>query len=207
MVINVASAKPKEVSIGLRAKTARAIAVVLSGPASSPRFIRRTELSLADPADPATRQPYHEVMDLPWEGAKIAVRNINARIEAISSKALARLVGELEAQGFTVCCIAIVGAGNRDLQRIGSTHIRAHAAEGVLFRHVLEVAAGANNLKYRAFDERVLDQIAEAELKRTPADLKNQLAEIGRIAGSPWRADEKAAATVAWLALAAREKK
>jgi hypothetical protein len=52
-----------------------------------------------------------------------------------------------------------------------------------------------------------LDEIAAAELKRPLAGVKNQLAEMGRIAGSPWRADEKAAATAAWLALAGRAKK
>lgn len=203
----MAKAKRRDVSIGLRAKTGRAIAVVLSGPATAPRFITRTELSLADPADPPTSQPYHEVMDLPWEQAKIAVRKINKRVEAISSRALARLVREIEARGLAVDGVAIVGAGDRVLEKIGSNHIRAHAAEGVLFRHVLEVAAKENKLKSRAIDERKLDDFAPGELKRSAAEIRDQLAEIGKVAGSPWRADEKAAATAAWLALASRGKK
>jgi len=206
-VIKVADPKPKYASVGLRAKTGRAVAVVLDGPRDSPRVIRRTELRLTDPSQPATSQPYHEVMDLPWEEAKVAVRKISAIVEEIASKALARLVREIEAEGFTVRGIGIAGAGNRDLDKIGSTHIRAHAAEGVLFRRVLEVAAGRNKQKHRAFDERALDEIAAKELKRPSADLKNHLAEMGRSAGSPWRADEKAAALAAWLALAGRAKK
>ncbi|HXF40905.1 MAG TPA: hypothetical protein VN687_14405 [Blastocatellia bacterium] len=206
-VIIVANPKPKYASIGLRAKTGRAIAVALGGPPDSPRVIRRTELRLTDPSQPATSQPYHEVMDLPWEEAKAAVRKISAIVENIASKALAQLVREIEAERVTVRGIGIAGAGNRDLEKIGSTHIRAHAAEGVLFRHVLEVAARRNKQKHRAFDERTLDEIAANELKRPSADIKNHLAEMGRSAGSPWRVDEKAAALAAWLALAGRAKK
>ena len=53
------------VSIGLRAKTARAIVVVLGGSTDSPAVLAKTEIKLADPKVPATAQPYHEVMDLP----------------------------------------------------------------------------------------------------------------------------------------------
>lgn len=203
----MAKAKSKEVSIGLRSKTGRAIAVVLSGPAGAPQFIRRTEVKLTDPADEATSQPYHEVIDLPWHEAKIAAKQISAKIEIIAAKALSNLVQELKSDGFNVARIGIAGAGDRDLERIGSTHIRAHAAEGVLFRHVLQIAAAENELKSRAIDERVIDDIASVELKRPPAEIKNHLAELGRIAGSPWRSDEKTAALAAWLALAGRAKK
>lgn len=195
--------KLTRVSIGLRAKTARAIAVVVSGPLDSPIVIKRTELTLADPARPETGQPYHEVMDLPWIHAQVAVRKIASRIETVTSKALARLVRELQTEGFSVCGVGVVGAGDRNLEKIGSTHIRAHAAEGVLFRQVLEVGAEKNGLKSVRFDEKNLDQTAELGLKLPVARIKGQLAEMGRAAGSPWRADEKAAATAAWLALAA----
>lgn len=192
------------VSIGLRAKTGRAIAVVLGGRLDSPHVLKRVELKLADPAFPETSQPYHQVLDLPWEEAQVAVRKIASRIEKLASKELARLVREAQAEGAIVCGVGIVGAGDRNLEKIGSTHIRAHAAEGVLFRAVLEAGAAANALPNRRFDERSLDQTAEAELKLPIAKIKAQLVEMGRSAGSPWRADEKAAATAAWLALAGR---
>ena len=194
------------VSIGLRAKTARAIAVVLGGQPDSPRVLKRVELKLADPAFPETSQPYHEVLDLPWGKAQVAVRKIAARIEKLASKELARLVREVGAEGLIVSGVGIVGAADRNLEKIGSTHIRAHAAEGVLFREVLEVAAVANDLPNRLFNERDLDETAELELKLPIAKIKAQLAEMGRVAGSPWRADEKAAATAAWLALASHRR-
>jgi hypothetical protein len=101
--------------------------------------------------------------------------------------------------------VGIVGAGERNLEKIGSTHIRAHAAEGVLFRAVLEAGAAGNDLPNRRFDEKNLDKTAESELKVSSAKIKGTLAEMGRSAGSPWRADEKAAALAAWLALASHK--
>jgi hypothetical protein len=200
--------KPDEssVAIGLRAKTGRAIAVILGGRLDAPHALKRIELKIADPAFPATIQPYHEVMDLPWDKAQSAARKIAARIEKRASKELARLVKEAKTEGQNILGVGIVGAGDRNLDKIGSPHIRAHAAEGVLFREVLEVASATNDLSNRRYDERTLDAAAETELKLTSAKIKAQLAEMGRIVGSPWRADEKAAATAAWLALAAFRK-
>ena len=189
------------VSIGLRAKTGRAIAVVLGGRLDAPQVLNRVELRIADPAYPETSQPYHEVLDLPWDKAQIAVRKIASKIEKIASREIGRLVREAQAEGAIVCGIGIVGAAERNLEKIGSTHIRAHAAEGVLFRAVLEAGAAANDIPNRRFDERSLDKIAETELRLSTTEIKAQLAEMGRSVGSPWRADEKAAAMAAWLAL------
>jgi hypothetical protein len=193
------------VTIGLRAKTGRAIAVVLGGQLDSPRVLKRVEVKLTDPASPETSAPYHQVLNLPWVKATVAVRRIASKIEKVASRELARLVREAQKDGLIVGGVGIVGAGERNLEKIGSTHIRAHAAEGVLFREVLEFAAAANNLSSRRFDDRSLDVTAELELKLPIAMIKERLAEMGRSAGSPWRADEKAAATAAWLVLAAQD--
>jgi hypothetical protein len=197
-------ADPSPVSIGLRAKTGRAIAVVLGGDPDAPKVLRRVELKLADPAFPETSQPYHEVLELPWEKAQVDVRKIASKIEKLAAREIGRLVREAQSDGVVVCGVGIVGAGDRNLEKIGSTHIRAHAAEGVLFREVLEVGAAANALPSRRFDERTLDATAESELNLPITKIKARLAEMGRSAGSPWRADEKAAAMAAWLILLRR---
>src|SRR6266550_7261969 len=189
------------VCIGLRAKTARAIAVVLGGSSDAPRVLNKFEIRLADPKIPATAQPYHEVMDLPWEESQKAVRKTAAAIEAIARKALAQLIKELKSQGLKVSGAGIVGAKDRDLARIGNYHIRAHAAEGLLFRRVLDLAADANGLKARTFSDRELDQIAVNELGAKSGGVKRKLNDLGRTLPPPWRADEKQAATAAWLVL------
>lgn len=193
--------KSNLVSIGLRAKTARAIAVVLGGSVDAPLVLIKEEIALADPRTPATVQPYHEVMELPWEESQRAVGKWAVIIEAVARKALARLIKQLQSQGMKISGVGIVGARDRDLAKIGNYHIRAHAAEGVLFRRVLDRAADANGLRRRTFPDREFDGLATAELGRKSAEVKQKLNDLGRSLAPPWRADEKQAATAAWLVL------
>ena len=193
--------KSNLVSIGLRAKTGRAVAVVLGGSTDSPLVLKKEEISLADAKVPATAQPYHEVMDLNWEESQKAVRKFAVRIEGIARKALARLIREQRSNGMQVSGVGIIGAKDRELARIGNPHIRAHAAEGVLFRRVLDLAADANGLRRRTFPDREFDQIAMTELGRQSAAMKRMVNDLGRSLAPPWRTDEKQAATAAWLVL------
>jgi hypothetical protein len=186
------------VSIGLRTKAARAIAVVLGGPRDAPLVLKKLEIALADPRIVATTRPYHEVMELPWEESQQAVCKFTGAIEAVASKSLASLIKELQSAGMKVSAVGIVGAKDRDLARIGNFHIRAHAAEGVLFRRVLDLAADANGLKRRTFPDREFAELAAIELG---PGIKQKLNDLGRSLPAPWRADEKQAATAAWLVL------
>ena len=200
----------RRATIGLRAKTGRAIFVVLSDAgdgAEHPQVLTKGELRLTDPKVPATFQPYHEVLDLPWERAKIAVRKTASIIEATATSSLSSLLRQLISDDFEVCGVGIVGAGDRNLEAIGGPHIRAHAAEGLLFRQMLDAAADTNKLYRRTFPERDLSEIAVSELGQRIEWLKQHLDEIGRNAERPWRADEKSAALAAWLTLASVHKK
>ncbi len=105
----------------------------------------------------------------------------------------------------TVVGGGIAGSADRDLSKIGNYHIRAHAAEGLLFRQVLEFATESNKLPHRTFIEKsLLSQAASelvelAELGLTVAQLNKHLKLIGHTAGPPWRAAQRVAATAAWL--------
>jgi hypothetical protein len=190
--------KRRNVAIGLKSKTGRAIAVALSEPAASPEFILREEVLLSDSRRPATMQPYHEVMELPWSDGLVAVQPAIEAIEEIATASLAALIEKLATQGCRVTAVAVVGPADRRLERIGNPHIRAHAAEGVLFRRVLEVAAKANRCRSRSFVD------PAAELKVPPNKVKRVIAALGKSAGSPWRSEEKSAAMAAWALLSQR---
>ena len=177
--------RPNLVAIGLRAKTARAIAVVLGGSIDSPVVVTKSEFKLADPKVPATAQPYHEVMDLSWEESQIAVRTSAAQIESIARTALAKLIEELQKMGMKVSGVGIVGARDRNLARIGNPHIRAHAAEGVLFRRVLDLAADANGLRRETFPDRDFDQIAKARVGSEIASVSRKVNDLGRTVAPP----------------------
>lgn len=188
-------------TIGLKAKTGRAIAVVLRGPADSPQLVKRIELILTDPRIPATFQPYHEVMDLPWNESQVKVKPFIRAIEKVAAKALSDLIRDLQSEGLKVGGIGIAGTADRDLAKLGNYHIRAHAAEGLLFRQVLEFAAKANRLPHRSFIEKSLQTQAASELGFTVAKLNSYLTSLGRSIGPPWRMDQRIAATAAWLTL------
>jgi hypothetical protein len=187
-------------AIGLKPKTGCAFAVVLSGPLNAPQLVKRSELILTDPRVPGTFQPYHEVMELPWNESVKKVKPFVRAIENVAAKALAELIHELRDQGLAVVGVGIVGSADRDLSKIGNYHIRAHAAEGLLFRQVLEAAAETNKLPHRTFVENDL-QTHASELGCTVEQLNNQLNLIGHSAGPPWRTDQRLAATAAWVAL------
>src|SRR6185437_7622257 len=189
------------VAIGLRAKTGRAIAVVIGGASDAPVVLAKTEIKLVDPKIPQTAQPYHVVMELPWEESQRAVRKYARAIEKVAKKALADLINQQRSAGMKVRAVGIVGAPDHDLARIGNFHIRAHAAEGVLFRNVLNLAADANGLKWRIFPDKDFERSVTAELGSRTARIRKQISELGRVVPAPWRADEKQAATAAWMML------
>ena len=193
--------KPNLVSIGLRAKTGRAICVVLGGTTDAPVVVKKLEIALTDPKIDGTFQPYHEVMELPWADSQKAVQKFVRAIEKVARKALANLSRKLKAEGFQIAGVGIVGANDRDLARIGNYHIRAHAAEGVLFRRVLDRAAEANGLSWRKFPDKKFDDLVGAELGRRSEAVKRQMNELSRVVAPPWRSDEKQAAIAAWIVL------
>ena len=188
-------------SIGFREKTGRAIAIALSHGDPSPAYLARWEVVLHDPTIPATSQPHHEVMELPWNDAQAAVRELERGIENVATRVIAALMGDIHSRGFSITGVGVVGSPDRKLERIGNPHIRAHAAEGILFRRVLEVAAANHNLQYRSFSDRKFEEVTLPQLHSKPQEIKNTLVLIGRTAGKPWRADERAAAVAAWLML------
>ena len=162
-------------AVGFRAKTGRAIAVVLD---ESRSFVWRGEVTLSDDEI----GPDHHVMELPWPEAQVAVREL---IVPIEQRALAVLRDVIASVPVSIVTVGVAGSPPRNIDRLGNPHVRAHAAEGILFRRVLEQAAETLGLPCLGLSDRDLD----TSLARP----------FARIAGPPWRADERLAATAAWM--------
>jgi len=191
-------------SLGFRLKTGRAIAVALAGPVTNPRILLRREVPLCDPKVPESRQPYHGgIMPFVPATPKAVARGKRAA-QRVAIAAVRQLAKELRAAGLKLAGVGLVVASNPDLTRIGSSHVRAHALEGIFFREVLEAGARACRLPATLVLEREILARASAGLGRREGDLRRVLARFGEEIGSPWRAEEKSAALGAWLALATR---
>jgi hypothetical protein len=89
-----------------------------------------------------------------------------------------------------------------DPAAVGNPHIRAHASEGQLFRTVLARALSNHQVEPSILVEKDLAGAARKRLGRSDVQIQRALTTFGAVLGRPWRSDEKAAATAAWMALA-----
>ncbi len=199
-------------TIGFRVKSGHAVAVVLEGSAESPRAVARHLVQLCDPEVAETRQPYHDGFYRTEENASEIARRVK-----IVKRCAKKSVDALVQGGRSRFSVRIDGAENRDLTpglhaalvvgsvidpaTVGNPHIRAHAHEGRLFRTVLEEALRSRGIECDVIVEKQLPDRAAADLRRSRAAIARTVATFGKVLGGPWRADEKAAATAAWLAL------
>jgi hypothetical protein len=188
------------VAIGFRVKSGWATAVLLAGPASAPTALDRRRVELSDPKMPMSCQPYHAGIGHAAASGAVVARLIRivGRCAATSFDSLLR---NQASAGRRVRGIGIVVGSTVDPASIANPHIRAHAAEGQLFRRVLERAARRHRLPATVVRERELYATVGQALGHPPARVRSVVALVGRHLGAPWGADEKAAAAAAWLAL------
>lgn len=184
------------IAIGLRVKSGRAIAVILKGPLESPVSVGRQVVELCDPDVAETRQPYHSGMGRAEEDPGTIAKRVKI-IERAASASVSRLTA---AHG--ECCAALVVGSVIDPASVGNPHIRAHANEGRLFRTVLEQALAARGIRTFVIVEKELAETARRRLGAGDREVERRMTELGKVLGKPWRSDEKAAATAAWIALA-----
>ena len=193
--------KLPQAALGFRVKSGWATAVLLADPLQSPQVLDHRLVDLSDPAVPESRQPYHAAMGrLEEDGATVATRLEVVR--RVTNKSVAELLKDYHDTGYKVRSAGLVIGSQIDPASIKNPHIRAHALEGRLFRTALEDAVRSCGLPYSVMVERNAYSKAAAVLARSEDDLKRAVSGFGRSLSGPWRADEKMAALVAWLALA-----
>jgi hypothetical protein len=187
------------VAVGFRVKSGFAIAIVLRGPAAAPTAVARHIVELSDPHVVETRQPYHHGLYTHEEDPRALTQRVKI-VERCAMRSIAALLANPSLAG---CRGAGLVVGSLiDPCTVGNPHIRAHASEGQLFRTVLTSALESHGIRCEIVVEKQLGAAAAARLKRRDADIKRTVSRFGKEVGGPWRADEKAASTAAWLALA-----
>jgi hypothetical protein len=201
------------VAIGFRIKSGYAIAIVLAGSAKSPTVVARRIVELSDPAVAETKQPYHDGFGTEHEDPREIARRVKI-IERCTKQAVDGLIGEVRgatasdgvrrakalAEKSSLRAALVVGSVI-DPQKVGNPHIRAHANEGKLFRTVVEDALRSHGIACDVIVEKQLADRAVSGLRRSDGEIKQTLAKFGKTIGGRWRAEEKAAAIAAWLAL------
>src|SRR6266403_248700 len=192
--------KPRAAALGFRVKPGWAAAVLLTGPARSPRLCDARRIDLSDPQLPETRQPYHAAM-----GKLETDKNkTNQRVDVVrrtAEKSIAKLLAGYRQQNFTIQRAALVVGSRIDPHSVTNPHIRAHALEGQLFRSVLQESLHAHRILSDVLIERDAYARAAVQLKQSNENMRRVIQKFGRDTKAPWRAEQKLAAVAAWVAL------
>lgn len=188
-------------AIGFRVKSGFAVAIALRGSASAPIAVARRVVMMSDPKAPGTKQPYHDGFYQTEENKREIARRVKI-VERCAAASVEALLCESWLDGSSFRRAAIVVGSTIDPTKVGNPHIRAHAYEGQLFRVVLEDALRAAGVQSEVIVEKQLAATTAARLSRRPREIAATLDRFGTTLGRPWRADEKAAAAAAWIALA-----
>jgi len=187
-------------ALGFRVKSGFAIAVALAAPAAAPAPLARVVVALSDPKVKGTKQPFHDGFGTAQEDQAEIARLVTI-IERCARESVAALLAEVRLSGLGCRRAGLVVGSVIDPAKVGNLHIRAHANEGRLFRTVLADALAARQIACDVIVDKTLGATSAKALKRTPAQVAKALGEFGRALGGPWRAEEKAAAAAAWMAL------
>ena len=193
-------------ALGFRAHSGWAAAVAICVPLDAPTVIDRRRIELVKADDPHGKQPYHAAAELELKHAEKLLAQCVKNSTLIARRGLRALVADLRKSGYGVCACGVLQGSGRplpELTKILASHPLLHTAEGVLFRDVLARASDHCGISVTAVRERELFLQGAARLHLSPSELQRRLAEMGKPLGPPWGQDQKFAALVGWLALAA----
>jgi hypothetical protein len=193
-------------ALGLRSHSGWAVAVVVAGPPDAPSVIERRTIEIADLATEGSRQPYHAAARLDLKKAEEFVKRCAESATRLAEGAVRTLINNLRENGCEVLSSGVLLGSGRPAPALAATlasHALIHTAEGDLFRRALTQAIERCGMPLTAVPERELWARGALNLHMTLEELQRAIAGMGRAIGPPWRQDEKHAALVGWLALAA----
>ena len=184
--------------LGCRVRSGRAAAVLLAYPVNNPRLLDSRELSLADPDDPSTIQPYHaDFGTLEVDQARVAprLRAVTRAAQASVKEALAAW----QSRGLQVTVAALVVGSLTDPHTIKHPHMRAHGLEGQLFRMVLADALRGGGISSTFLSDRDIYQQAATALGLNAQALRRLVSALCD-QDKPWSADHRLAVLGALMA-------
>jgi len=190
--------KPAKAALGIRVKSGWAVAILIGGSVRSPQLRDSCLINLSDPRDPAMRQPYHAAMGRLETNAQELKRRTQSIRRTTAKSVVALLQRYVD---YKIWTAGLVVGSVIDPDSIANPHIRAHALEGRLFRMTLEAALQSRWIRCAIFTERDAYASAAKTLRKSTAQIKYTVTNLGRSANGPWRAEQKLAALAAWASL------
>jgi hypothetical protein len=191
--------------LGIAPHSGWAVAVLVAGTPAEPRVILRERLELSDARLAGSKQPYHELEGVPLAQAQRQLAHFCACAGGLAESALRALRERAQAAGVEPRAAGILDSSGRSgatLAAILASHALIHTADGNHFREALAQGCQAVGLRVARIPQRELAARATAALRKSPEQLAATVKVLGRGMGSPWGADQKDAALLAWLLLA-----
>jgi hypothetical protein len=195
-------AKPVPAALGFRVKSGWAMSALLTGPLNAPNLIHCRAVLLCDPKIPQSKQPHHAALELPENEAKAVTKKLRKVAADAAEKSVRELLNEASELGLEVRGAGLVVGSLVDPATLHNEHIRAHGLEGQLFRIVLEDALRKHEVPCNVLLEKTAYATASPSLRKSPAEAKRAVGNLGDTHEGSWRAEEKLAALAAWVALA-----
>ncbi len=197
-------AESSRVSFGVETHSGWAILVALAGSRLEPEVVLRERLTLADPARPGAKQPFHAAESMPFQEAQSFIQAARADAGQRARGEMKRVVEALSDRGLTPKRCAVLTASSRelpDLKAVLSSHALIHTAEGDHFRDAIAEAAEASGLAVTRIRRKDLSEQASRALARPAGELEQTVALWKKSQGPPWGRDQKLAALAAWCVL------
>ncbi len=191
-------------TMGVAAHSGWAAVVALGRTPKGPQVLARSRVDLIEDGCPESKQPYHAVEALGLEEASQRLNRYRRQAEGRAQSALHRLMEEVAGRGFRLTSVGILESSGRkgsSLEAILASHAAIHSADGDHFRNALSTAAQGLGLAVSRVPARDLETRAAACLHQPLNHLGEAVRLLGRQVGSPWGADQKQSALLAWLLL------
>jgi len=195
------------ISLGVRTHSAHgseeggwATYVVLGGRISDPSILFRGRMQLCDSAIEGSEQPFHHAAPMVFKSGEAFIERCRTSSRDLAGRALADIIST---HGALKGCYVLTGPERPlpPLRAILASHALQHAAEREFYRDAVRDAAVRKGIATETVTEKHLPALAR-RLPGTEASRRETLDAYGKLVGSPWRQDEKLAATAAWLGLA-----
>lgn len=194
----------KPAAIGVRMHSGWGVLVAVAKEDGPVRVIARERIEIVDEKSGGKRQPYHFARTMSLGAAEKYLAKCAEDAQRLAGAAIGTICGELRERGFRVArCAVLTGAGRElpELSRILAAHPLVHTAEGEFFREAICAACRNMKIAVSRVRERELEEKAQEMLGRAALSAAKQIANAGKVIGSPWTQEHKNAALAAWMIL------
>lgn len=192
--------RTEDATLGFKVHHGWATAIAV-GP--GPTLLLRSRLDgLVDPRIPESYGPYHQGKGMTAERLRELIEHGSAGARAAARRRIGDLLAEMRPSGVTITRAAVIRASGVSADLIRHPQARIHQGDVDVYRDAVAWALEEHGVHCLEVVQGRLRAEVEADLGIPTDSVDALLAQLGRAAGKPWRAEEKQATLAALMASA-----